>query len=260
MVGVSVLDLGPWGGKGLPGQDDLPSDDGEPMETSFHHAQGNLLIDSLVFAWNDRQDFYVAGNMFVYFSEHQIKRNDFRGPDVFVVLGTERKPRKSWVTWEEGGKRPDVVIEVISESTESVDRGDKMRLYAAVWRTPYYFIFDPETDRLDGYRLDVDRQAYAPAAVDARGDFNVALMNLKLGLRQSEYRDWHRSFVRWIDMGGNPLPMPHEIAQAARSSESDALVRAEAEQQRAEAERERAEQALQRVRELEAQLAKLKQD
>ncbi|HEY6723245.1 MAG TPA: Uma2 family endonuclease, partial [Polyangiaceae bacterium] len=158
MVAVTVLDPGPWGGKGLPGQDDLPCDDGEPMETSFHHAQGNLLIDSLVYAWNDRHDFYVAGNMFIYFSEHQIKRNDFRGPDVFVVLGTERTPRKSWVTWEEGGKRPDVVFEVISESTESVDRGEKMRLYAAVWRTPFYFIFDPETEQLDGYRLDVDRQ------------------------------------------------------------------------------------------------------
>lgn len=260
MVGVTVLDPGPWGGKSLPGQDELPSDDGEPMETSFHHAQGNLLIDSLVYAWSDRHDFYVAGNMFVYFSEHQIKRNDFRGPDVFVVLGTERKPRKSWVTWEEGGKRPDVVIEVISESTEAVDRGDKMRIYASVWRTPYYFIFDPETDRLDGYRLDVDRLAYAPAAVDQRGDFSVTLMNLKLGLRQSEYRDWNRLFVRWLDLQGDPLPMPHELAQAARLSEGDALIRAEAERERAEAERARAEQALERVRELEAQLAQAKKE
>lgn len=251
MVGVTVLDPGPWGGKSLPGQDELPSDDGEPMETSFHHAQGNLLIDSLVFAWSDRHDFYVAGNMFVYFSEHQIKRNDFRGPDVFVVLGTERKPRKSWVLWEEGGKVPDVVIEVTSESTKAVDRGEKMRLYSAVWRTPYYFIFDPETDQLEGYRLDVDRLAYAPAPVDERGDYSVTLMNLKLGLRQSEYRDWRRWFVRWLDPQGNPLPMPHELARGEHQ-------RAEAEHQRAEAERQRAEQALARVRELEAQLARSK--
>lgn len=194
--GVTLLDPGPWGGKSLPGQDELPSDDGEPMETSFHHAQGNLLIESLAFAWNDRRDFCVAGNMFVYFSEHQIKRNDFRGPDVFVVPGTERKPRKSWVLWEEGGKVPDVVIEVTSESPKAVDRGEKMRLYSSVWRTPYYFIFDPETDQLEGYRLDVDRLADAPAPVDERGDYSVTLMNLKLGLRQSDYRDWNRLFVR----------------------------------------------------------------
>lgn len=251
MARMTMLDVGPWGGKALPGQDELPSDDGEPMETSFHHAQGCLLIDSLMSAWNDRQDFYVAGNMFVYFSGHQIKRNDFRGPDVFVVLGTERKTRKSWVTWEEGGKRPDVVIEVISESTEAVDRGDKMRIYSTIWRTPYYFIFDPETDRLDGYRLDVDRLQYAPHAVDERGDFEVAPMQLKVGLRQTQYRDWNRLFVRWLDAQGNPLPLGQELAHAEQE-------RAEAERQRAEAERERADQALARVRELEAQLADAK--
>src|SRR6187402_3398992 len=126
MVGVTVLDVSSWGGKSLPGQDELPCDDAEPMETAFHHAQGHVLIDSLGLAWKERSDFYVAGNMFVYFSEHQVKRNDFRGPDVFVVLGTERKPRKSWVVWEEGGKLPDVVIEVTSDTTRAVDRGDKM--------------------------------------------------------------------------------------------------------------------------------------
>jgi Uma2 family endonuclease len=267
MVSVTVLDVGPWGGKSLPGQDELPSDDGEPMETSFHDAQGTLLIDSLLSAWSGRRDFYVAGNMFVYFSEHQIKRNDFRGPDMFVVLGTERTPRKSWVAWEEGGKLPDVVVEVTSESTEAVDRGDKMRLYATVWRTPAYFIFDPETDRFDGYRLDVDRLVYAPLALDERGDFDVAPMKLKLGLRQTQYRDHERLFVRWLDLGGEPLPLPHELTLSARQSERRALARAEKEQRRAEAERQRAEraqaerdQALTRVRELEAELAKAKRE
>src|SRR5688572_6944238 len=28
-------------------------------------------------------------------------------PDLFVVLDVERKPRKSWVAWEEGGKNGD---------------------------------------------------------------------------------------------------------------------------------------------------------
>jgi len=34
--------------------------------------------------------------MFVYFSETQAKRNDFRSSDVFVVMDTERRERKSW--------------------------------------------------------------------------------------------------------------------------------------------------------------------
>lgn len=35
---VSVREASLWGGKALPGQDDLPYDDGEPVETGFHHA------------------------------------------------------------------------------------------------------------------------------------------------------------------------------------------------------------------------------
>jgi hypothetical protein len=34
-----MLDPSLWAGKGLPGQDDLPSDDGEPLESAFHDAQ-----------------------------------------------------------------------------------------------------------------------------------------------------------------------------------------------------------------------------
>jgi hypothetical protein len=72
--------------------------------------------------------------MFVYFSQLQVKRNDFRGPDVFVALDVERKERKSWVAWEEGGRLPDVVIELTSDSTRHVDHVDKKRTYAIVRR------------------------------------------------------------------------------------------------------------------------------
>jgi hypothetical protein len=122
-----LVDPARWGGKALPGQDELPSEDGEHMETGFHDAQDALLKDTLIEAWAERLDFFVAGNMFVYFSEQQIRSNDFRGPDVFVVLDVEAKGRKSWVAWEEGGRLPDVVIEVTSDSTAHIDRGEKMR-------------------------------------------------------------------------------------------------------------------------------------
>src|SRR5262249_3419950 len=106
-----------------PGEDELPSDDGEPMETNEHRLQMVLLIQSLKEAWARREDFFIGGNMFVYFSETQVTHNDFRGPDVFVVLGTSRRSRKSWVAWGEQGKLPDVVIELLSFRTRHVDRG-----------------------------------------------------------------------------------------------------------------------------------------
>jgi Uma2 family endonuclease len=210
MPGMAMLEAERWGGKGLPGQDELPCDDGEPMETEFHDAQDAVLKDTLIDAWSERRDFYVAGNMFVYFSERQVKNNDFRGPDVFVVLDVERKDRKSWVAWEEGGRLPDVVIEVISESTEGVDRVEKKHIYARVWRTPAYFIFDPETEKLEGFRLDTDRREYTALTPNADGDLPVAPLGLSLGLRRTRYRDHDRLFVRWLDAKGAPLPTAQE--------------------------------------------------
>jgi len=196
----------------LPGQNELPSDDGEPMETGFHDAQAALLKDTLLDAWRHRRDFFVAGNMFVYFSEHQVRNNDFRGPDVFVVLDVDGHGRKSWVAWEEGGRLPDVVIEVTSESTVHADRGDKLRIYSQIWRTPAYFVFDPDTERLEGFGLDVARRTYVPLAPDERGDLPVLPLGLKLGLRPTSYRNYDQRFVRWLDLDGNPLPTAGERA------------------------------------------------
>jgi len=246
MVGVATLDPGLWGGKALPGQDELPCSDGEPMETGFHDAQAALLKDTLIEAWHSRRDLFVAGNMFVYFSERQIRANDFRGPDVFVVLDTEAKGRKSWVAWEEGGKLPDVVIELTSESTAHVDYGEKKRIYAQIWRTPAYFIFDPEKDELAGFRLDADRREYVPIAPDESGDLAVAPLGLKLGLRFADYRHYGRKFVRWIDSNGEVLPTGQE--------------RAEREKARAEQEKARADAAEARAKELELRLASLTRD
>ena len=71
------------------------------LESYFHVIQLILLLESLELLWKDRTDFFAAGNMTVYFSPRQLETEHFRGPDFFVVLGTERKPRKSWCVWEE---------------------------------------------------------------------------------------------------------------------------------------------------------------
>ena len=216
MMSMQALDPLRWGGKGLPGQDELPCEDGEPMETGFHDAQDALLKDTLLEAWTGTRDFFVAGNMFVYFSEHQVRKNDFRGPDVFVVLDVEPKGRKSWVAWEEGGRLPDVVIEITSDSTAHVDRGEKMRIYSQIWRTSAYFVFDPDTSKLEAFRLDASGRRYEPLEPDELGDFDVAVLGLKLGLRHTSYRQYETRFVRWLDVDGVALPSAQEQSALAR--------------------------------------------
>ncbi|MEI7894360.1 MAG: Uma2 family endonuclease [Myxococcales bacterium] len=131
---------------------DLWSDE-PPMESSIHVAQMMLLILCLERRWRDRHDFFVTGNLTIYFNPQQLKSVDFRGPDFFVVLGTVRKERRSWTVWHEGGKYPNVIVEILSSSTSKIDRGLKKKIYQDTFKTPEYFLFDPETLSLEGFHL-----------------------------------------------------------------------------------------------------------
>ncbi len=217
-----------------PGQDELPSEDGEPMDTPRHRAQMELLIDCFDEAWNERDDYYVGGNMFVYFSELQSKGEFFRGPDFFVVLETERhRSRKSWVAWQEGGKLPNVVIELLSESTRDVDRGEKKRVYERIWRTGHYVLYDPHTQELEGYALVEGR--YVPIVPDARGDLPIASLGLSLGIRVASRRGEGGQWLRFVDRDGAALPSGRERMAAERDAvigERDALLARVAELER----------------------------
>jgi IS605 OrfB family transposase len=130
----------------LPTEDELLCDDGVPMETQRHKYQMDLLIDTLSPWLDQREDGYVRGNMFMYFSTAQVKNQDFKGLDVFVVLGVPKRERKCWVVWEEE-KAPDVVIELLSDSTAHQDKGEKKPIYQDKLRVPEYFwygSFDPD--------------------------------------------------------------------------------------------------------------------
>ncbi|WP_437945809.1 Uma2 family endonuclease [Sorangium sp. So ce296] len=211
-----------------PGEDELPHDDGEPMESDRHRKQMLLLIESLDLFWKDRDDVYVSGNMAIYFSELQTMKNDFRGPDVFVVLDTVRRDRKSWVVWQENGRTPDLVIELLSESTESVDRGEKMRIYAKVLRVPEYFLFDPMKNLLEGYALDVGSRAYRPMDPSAGGELVSQQLGLRLGVRDGSYLGSEGKWLRWLDAEGRALPTAEEQARAAEEQARAAEERAQA--------------------------------
>jgi Uma2 family endonuclease len=113
-----------------------------------------LLISCLQWYWRDRQDYFVAGNLTIYYSAKQKKSEHFRGPDFFVVLDTDPNPqRKSWVVWQEQGKYPNFILEILSDSTANTDRGLKKQIYQDIFRTPEYFWFDPDTEELKGFHL-----------------------------------------------------------------------------------------------------------
>ena len=164
---------------------DIYSDE-PPLESDLHREQIDLLIRLIKWWWRDRQDFYATGNLTIYFSPNQKKSEEFRGPDFFVVLDTEKKDRKSWVVWQEDGKYPNVIIEMLSDSTASVDKGLKKQIYQNTFRTPDYFWFDPNNLELQGFHL-VDGQ-YQDVATTESGWLWSQQLRLYLGVEEGKLR------------------------------------------------------------------------
>ncbi|ACB52967.1 hypothetical protein cce_3619 [Crocosphaera subtropica ATCC 51142] len=59
-----------------------------------------------------------------------------------MVSDTQKRPRKIWVVWGEGGKYSNIIIEILSDSTVNIDRTQNKGLYQHTFRTPEYFWFD----------------------------------------------------------------------------------------------------------------------
>ena len=212
----------------------LWSDEPE-MESDLHLQQMLLLISCLEMVWRNRDDFYVAGNMTVYYSPEQIKTRDFKGPDFFVVLGTERRPRKSWTIWEEGGNYPNLIIEILSDSTAKVDRTTKKELYQNTFRTPEYFWFDPVTLEFEGFLLiGGSYQAIAPSG-------NQQLWSQQLQLFLGIYD----SQLRYFTSEGQLVPTPMEAAQTAQQEAQTAQQEAQTAQQEAQTAQQEAQTAQQ---------------
>lgn len=223
-----------------PTEDDLPYDDGMPMETNRHRQQMTLLLETIENAWSGRDDFFVGGNMFVYFSPQQVKDYDFKGPDFFAVVGVPRRDRKSWVTWQEG-KAPDVIIELLSTSTAQYDKTEKKRIYETRLRAPEYFWYDPFSGEWAGFRL--RGNSYQPIKPDKQGRLVSQSLDLALVRWDGVYSDVEACWLRWETIDGELLPTGRELADHAWLQVEEERLRAEAAQREAEVAQREAEAA-----------------
>jgi Uma2 family endonuclease len=233
---------------------ELVTHDGVPVDDPFHYEQMHLLTHLFrrAMAEQGRTDFFTGGNMFVYYSveqarevaleeEQHLVRREFRGPDVFWVGGVDpSRERKCWVSWEEGGRLPDVIIELLSPSTAKKDRTVKKDLYARVFGTAEYYMYDQERQKLEGHCLS-PRRVYRPMAANAREWLWSEQLGVFLGLWHGVWDEREHTWIRLFRSDGS-LVLTKEEAESQK---------AEAEKQKAEAERQRAEAA-------EAELARLR--
>ncbi len=249
-------------------QVELIETDGVPLESPWHWAAIVLLIDSLHFHLRGRSNYFAGGNMFLYYSAEQARNRDYRGPDFFFVDEVDgRKPREWWAVWDEDGRYPDVIMELLSPTTATLDVTVKKRLYERTFHTPEYFCHDPQTHKLQGWRLG-SKGRYQAIRPDARGWLWCEGLQLWLGPWTGKHLEIEGVFPRFYDRQAQLVPTGMEAASQQAAAEQQRAEaekqraeaeeqRADAEQQRAESEKQRAEAEKQRADQAEAQLARL---
>lgn len=225
---------------------DYPSSDGKPLAETERHAIATVdAWQALKRFFASRHDVYVGMDMLLYYVEGDPRRSVV--PDVFVVLGAPKLPRRdTWLLWEEG-RSPDFVLEVTSRTTRREDEGRKRRLYRQLG-VGEYWRFDPTGDYLDpilkGARLTEGGYETIPSIAGVNGSLRLASdLGLELRLEQSRLRLFDPA-------DGEYLPTSEEETARADSE----AARADSEAARADAAEEAAAEARRRAAELEAAL------
>jgi Uma2 family endonuclease len=220
-------------------------DSDEPeLESDFHREKIALLLRLMKWIWRDRNDIYCSGNTTVYYDQNQRTNRNFRGPDIYVVLDADPRPRKSWMIWREGGRYPNLVIELLSPATAKVDRTTKKELYQDVWRLPNYVWFHPEKMEFKGFRLVNDQ--YEEIQPTNAGWLWLDQLELFLGI--------HDRTLRLFTVTGEMLLFEEEAARLEiaqeRSARETAQEQANQERSARELAEERAERLAAKLREL----------
>jgi Uma2 family endonuclease len=212
-----------------------PESDGRPMgETDLHISVMIDLLTALRNRYEGEPDVYLAADLFLYYVEGDPRA--VVAPDVLLVRGVPKAPkRRTFLLWNEG-QAPCFVIEVTSKSTRGEDLETKKKVYEMLG-VEEYFLFDPLGEylepRLQGFRIARGRYDRIAPAPDG------ALASRTTGLRLRPEGE----NLRLVDAAtGERLLWVEELDAARRRAQ------------------EQARAADERTRKLEEELARLKRE
>ena len=113
------------------------------QESTWHRDAMNFIEQ--VLSRRDSCDYFVGGNMFIYFSEeHEESRLSW--PRFLRPCARSVSPLHA--VWQEN-PYPDVIVELLSETTKLFDRTTR-RVYD-YFSDAQYFLYDPDTRTLEGF-------------------------------------------------------------------------------------------------------------
>ncbi|MCB1190830.1 MAG: Uma2 family endonuclease [Leptospiraceae bacterium] len=224
-----------------PDYDDLlPDTDDVPLENPEHLDSIAILLYSIREHWKNKNDFFAAGNMFIYY--HLEPPAKSVGPDFFLVKDVDGAiKRKKWVVRKEGFRYPNFIVEFISPASRKKDKEGNLKIYGNEFQTPEYYVYYPfRENSFQGWYWNKKLGIYKEQEKDARGWIYSKELNLYLGLWSGKVFEEDGKWLRFFDEFGNLVLLPEEKERKKAEKERK---KAEKEKEKAEKEKERAERA-----------------
>jgi colicin import membrane protein len=250
-----------WERVALTLEDVLHPQEGDVIpENNLHERERRYVTDVFERRLAGRTDSLVLSDCLIDWGLEGLRDHS---PDVAPVLDVtdpQRRRGKFYVARE--GTRPFLIVEIVSPDTRVNDVERKVEEYYRV-RVPLYVIVDEEWEgaprRMLAYRY--SPQGYQAVALDERGRVLLEGLGIRLGLRDNQV-------VCWDAVTGEEVGDYTQVteayarerqarAAAERREQEHAEARAAAER-RAEEEAEARAAAEQRLRDLEAELRRLR--
>ena len=197
---------------------------------------------------------YVSGDILMYYVEGDPRQSV--SPDVLVAFGLGKKPRRSYLVWNEG-KVPDFAMEFSSKGTYRNDLGRKMELYASLGIQDY-FLYDAEglylSSPIMGFTL-VDG-LYVPISANPDGGLHSAVLGLDFHVGDVGLGIYDPVANAWLQTPAESAIARAEIAETRADREA---TRAEMQTIRADMAESRADEEAAARQRAEVELAELRE-
>ncbi|MEO1620159.1 MAG: Uma2 family endonuclease [Cyanobacteria bacterium J06632_3] len=205
----------------LPSSEDLLDSDDKPVDNELQNLIPNLLEAILAMAWPEREDWFFAVDMGVYYTPGK----PAIVPDGFLSLGVERfigeEGRLSYVLWEEDNIPPTLALEVVSK-TYGGEYERKKDLYASIG-IDYYVIYHPNPkgrrrqQPLEVYELVEGAYQLLEAEQPIGNPVWLPKVGLGLGRERGVYLGREREWLYWYGQDGERLLTPEERVQQSNA-------------------------------------------
>jgi Uma2 family endonuclease len=235
----------------LPSSQELPDSDDTPVDNELQDLIPALLRAILSIIWSDRQDWFMACDMGIYYDLDNPRVPIV--PDGFLSIGVPKRKgssgRRSYVLWEEDFIAPIVVIEQVSHAYGG-EYDQKMQKYIKLGAL-YYVIYNPDFYRRDQHEpFEVYKLIDGKYVLQSGEPVWLPELNLGIGRADGVFENWQREWLFWYDENGNRYPSPPELLQMEQNQKDLAQLQLEQKQQQLEQEQQRSQRLQDKLREL----------